>query len=204
MTRKKSSQLYSTPQEILNSPAGGDLGASAFATQDLATVRTQLDGINASAQTVSTSLVKAFANASASSRTFSTTLSGVTASLTQMLSSVGADMLSQGVSSILDGLTAGSGAATTVAPFADGGIIASPTFFGSGGSVGLMGERGAEAVVPLARGPNGQLGLAANGSSAGAPINVHIQTQDAESFRRSESQVAAALARAVARGRRGL
>ena len=43
-----------------------------------------------------------------------------------------------------------------MAPFADGGVVASPTFFGANGSVGLMGERGAEAIMPLARGPDGQ------------------------------------------------
>lgn len=36
------------------------------------------------------------------------------------------------------------------------------------------------------------------------PVTVNIATPDAESFRRSEAQVSAALARAVARGRRGL
>lgn len=37
-----------------------------------------------------------------------------------------------------------------------------------------------------------------------APVVVNIATPDAESFRRSEAQVSAALARAVARGRRGM
>lgn len=37
-----------------------------------------------------------------------------------------------------------------------------------------------------------------------APVTVNISTPDADSFRRSEAQVTASLARAVARGRRGL
>lgn len=37
-----------------------------------------------------------------------------------------------------------------------------------------------------------------------APVTVNIATPDAESFRRSEAQVSAALARVVSRGRRGL
>lgn len=41
-------------------------------------------------------------------------------------------------------------------------------------------------------------------SPAIAPVTVNIATPDAESFRRSETQVSAALARAVSRGRRGL
>ncbi len=188
--------------------AAQDYGVSAFAAQDLAGVRAQLDGIDASAQKASVSLTRAFSDASVSSRAFSATLASVSASLSQMLSSVGAGFLSQGLSSILSGLSGslgGGGVGASVAPFADGGVVASPTFFGSGGSLGLMGERGAEAILPLARGPNGQLGIAANGATAPRQsVVVNIQTPDVDGFRRSETQVAAALARAVTRGRRGL
>lgn len=42
-------------------------------------------------------------------------------------------------------------------PFASGGVIASPvTFPLAGGRVGLAGESGAEAIMPLARGPDGR------------------------------------------------
>jgi len=188
--------------------AAQDYGVSAFAAQDLAGVRAQLDGIDASAQKASVSLTRAFSDASVSSRAFSATLASVSASLSQMLSSVGAGFLSQGLSSILSGLSGslgGGGVGASVVPFADGGVVASPTFFGSGGSLGLMGERGAEAILPLARGPNGQLGIAASGATAPRQsIVVNIQTPDVDGFRRSETQVAAALARAVTRGRRGL
>ena len=178
---------------------------SAFAVQDLAALRAQLDGINASAGNVSVSLNKAFSSASASGRAFNSTLTTIAASLSQMLASVGAGFLSQGMSSIFGGLFGGGGGGLTAAPFADGGIVASPTYFGAGSSLGLMGERGAEAIMPLARGPNGQLGVVANGASGRAThVTVNIQTPDVEGFRRSETQVAAALARAVARGRRAL
>jgi len=82
--------------------------------------------------------------------------------------------------------------------------VAQPTYFSSGGNVGLMGERGAEAILPLARGPDGRLGVAAAGQGGAMTVNVTISTVDAESFRRSQVQVASALARAVARGQRGL
>lgn len=90
-----------------------------------------------------------------------------------------------------------------VRPFADGGVIAAPTYFPLGRGTGLMGEKGAEAIMPLARGPDGRLGVQAAGGG-GASVNVTINARDAESFRRSEAQVAASLARAVARGRRGM
>ena len=198
---KRGIPSYATP----TLQTDGLSGLSAFAAQDLAALRAQLDGINASAGNVSASLTKAFTSASTSGRAFNATLASITASLAQMLASVGAGFLGQGLSSIFGGLFGGGGGSLPVAPFADGGIVASPTYFGAGGSLGLMGERGAEAIMPLARGPNGQLGVVANGGTARAThVTVNIQTPDVESFRRSETQVAAALARAVARGRRGL
>jgi len=91
-----------------------------------------------------------------------------------------------------------------VMPFAKGGVVGAPSYFPLGRGLGLMGERGAEAVMPLARGPDGRLGVQAGGGSRPASITVNIATPDAESFRRSEAQVSAALARAVARGQRGM
>lgn len=93
-----------------------------------------------------------------------------------------------------------------IRPFADGGVIASPAYFPLGQGLGLMGERGAEAIMPLSRGPDGRLGVRAGGGEPGRPLSVTVQvtTPDADSFRRSEAQVSAAIARAVARGSRAL
>lgn len=93
--------------------------------------------------------------------------------------------------------------AGSVTPFAAGGVISQPTYFPMRGGLGLMGERGAEAVMPLQRDSAGRLGVRA-ASTPAAPITVNIATQDADSFRRSEAQIAGALARAVARGRRAV
>ncbi|MGL5447640.1 MAG: phage tail tape measure protein [Rhabdaerophilum sp.] len=109
-----------------------------------------------------------------------------------------------GLSSLFGGLFGGGGGAQ-VTPFASGGVISTPHFFPMGRGLGLAGERGAEAIMPLARGPDGRLGVASNGGrGGGVSINMVIQTPDSESFRRSEAQVSASLARAVARGQRSL
>lgn len=55
-----------------------------------------------------------------------------------------------------------------VMPFAKGGVVGAPAYFPLGRGLGLMGERGAEAVMPLARGPDGRLGVQAGGG-AGRP-----------------------------------
>jgi phage-related minor tail protein len=66
----------------------------------------------------------------------------------------------------------------------------------------MAGEAGAEAILPLARGADGRLGVQGGGQAT--VVHVNVTTPDADSFRRSEAQVTAMLARAVGRGRRGL
>jgi lambda family phage tail tape measure protein len=92
-----------------------------------------------------------------------------------------------------------------IKPFAAGGVIGTPTYFPlSSGGLGLAGEAGPEAILPLARGSDGRLGVASGASGAPAHVAIHISTPDTESFRRSEAYVTGQIARAVARGQRSL
>lgn len=55
--------------------------------------------------------------------------------------------------------------------FANGGaftnsVVSKPTFFANGGGLGVMGEAGPEAIIPLQRGSNGQLGVQMFGQSS--------------------------------------
>ena len=69
------------------------------------------------------------------------------------------------VSSIFGFQKGAAFSAGNVIPFANGGIVGSPTMFGmSGGRTGLMGEAGPEAIMPLKRGPNGKLGVEGGGN----------------------------------------
>lgn len=79
-----------------------------------------------------------------------------------------------------------------------GGGRASGGFVAPGQSF-LVGERGPEIFTPSASGRIGKTG--------GAAVNVHITlpgVTDARSFRESETQLAAGLARVLARGQRNL
>lgn len=60
-----------------------------------------------------------------------------------------------------------------ITAFAAGGVFNSPTAFSfGGGQLGVMGEAGPEAVMPLHRGPDGKLGVAAAGAQQAAPTIV--------------------------------
>ncbi len=119
--------------------------------------------------------------------------------------------LGGGIESLLSGLAGGGGTSTAsmvaasgaVKPFATGGVIGTPTYFPMmDGGVGLAGEAGPEAIMPLKRGSDGRLGV--SGAGGGNTITVQIATPDMESFRRSESYITGQIARAVARGQRSL
>ena len=90
-------------------------------------------------------------------------------------------------------------------PFASGGVVSSPIAFPlGGGQTGIAGERGPEAIVPLARGADGKLGIAGGSGVNPLHVTINVTSPDVESFARSETQLAALLARAVAQGQRNL
>jgi len=113
--------------------------------------------------------------------------------------------LAQGISGTMGGgmpfAAGGAFSQGKVMPFAKGGIVGGPTSFSMRSGRGLMGEAGPEAIMPLARGPDGKLGVQAGG---GRSVNVvmNISTPDVQGFQRSQSQVAAQVSRALSRGQR--
>lgn len=108
------------------------------------------------------------------------------------------------VSALVPSSLSGGSSVASVTPFAKGGVVSTPTYFGSAGSVGLMGEAGAEAIIPLARSSDGKLGVRTQGGAAPINVTFNVSTPDAASFRRSQSQLSAMLARTVGRGQRNL
>lgn len=115
-------------------------------------------------------------------------------------------LLASGVGGLVEGIlpfaNGGSFSQGRVMPFANGGVVNGPVTFPMRGGMGLMGEAGPEAIMPLARGADGKLGVRSAGG--GRPVNVvmNISTPDVQGFQRSRSQIAAQMSRALGRGNR--
>lgn len=173
--------------------------------------------LSRSSESFGKSIVNAFSRGVVEGKRFEDVLRSVGRSMSSSLLKTALKPLQSGISDLLGsgikslsglfsgGFGSGGGASVPVAPFAEGGIVASPSYFPTGRGLGLMGEAGAEAIMPLLRGPDGRLGVRAGGGAARPlAVTVQVSTPDAESFRRSEAQVSAAIVRAVARGSRAL
>lgn len=156
-----------------------------------------------------TALTNAFEGIAIKGRGLGDVLRSLAANLSSMVLQAAMRPLEQTFGNFLTGLftgfAGGAPAPSLPVPFARGGVIQAPIGFPlANGRVGVAGERGAEAILPLARGADGRLGVVASGEARPINVTVNVATPDVESFRRSESQVAAMLARAVAYGQRNL
>lgn len=114
--------------------------------------------------------------------------------------------IAQGLNGLLGGLMpfekGGAFSQGRVMPFAKGGVVAQATAFPMRGATGLMGEAGPEAIMPLARGADGRLGVQAAGASRPVTVVMNITTPDVQGFQRSQTQIAAQAQRMLARGQR--
>lgn len=114
--------------------------------------------------------------------------------------------IANGINSLVSGILpfqkGGAISQGRVMPFARGGVVQGPTPFPMRGGMGLMGEAGPEAIMPLRRGPDGRLGVAAAGGGAPVHVVMNITTPDVQGFQRSQTQIAAQMGRVLARGQR--
>lgn len=164
-------------------------------------------GLTGGANSFARAITSAFAQGASGAKSFDTVLKSLGQRLSALSLNLALKPLTGALTSGIEQLFKGIGSAFTssgVEPHAKGGILSSPTYFPIGaGRTGVAGEAGPEAIMPLARGPDGRLGVAASGGGA-ANVTVNIATPDADSFRRSETYLTGLIARAVARGQRGL
>jgi hypothetical protein len=87
-----------------------------------------------------------------------------------------------------------------VQKFAYGGVVSSPTNFGmSGGRLGLMGEAGPEAILPLHRGPDGKLGVRMEAANEPQRTGPTVVNQTVVVQGRIDSRTPSQFAQATAR-----
>ncbi|MBL4757033.1 MAG: phage tail tape measure protein [Rhizobiales bacterium] len=180
---------------------------------DATEVRAELGNLEGLASDFGRSMTNALRSAATSGRSFKSVLQSLGQSLSSLALNAALkplqDSLSSGIGSLFRGILpfakGGVVGASMPTPFARGGIVASPTLFPMGNrGTGLAGEAGPEAILPLSRGSDGRLGVRTSGQGGAINISFNVTATDAESFRRSETQVAAMVHRAVARGQRNL
>ncbi|MEN3792946.1 phage tail tape measure protein [Fulvimarina sp. MAC3] len=171
---------------------------------DTAELTAALDDLSQRASQFGSALTGALKGAVSGGKSLDQVMRGLAQRMSDIALDAALKPLENLFASALGGALGGDGAAQ-VMPFAKGGVVARPHFFASGGGLGVMGEAGAEAILPLQRGADGRLGVAASGKQDSArTIVFNVSTPDAQSFRKSEMQINAMLARAASRGRRGM
>ena len=87
--------------------------------------------------------------------------------------------------------------ANGIVPFAQGGIVTTPTIFPFAKGVGLMGEAGPEAIMPLKRGADGKLGVAGGGGSTTINVSVDAKGSSVQGDGSKGDQLARVIATAV-------
>lgn len=165
----------------------------------LGDVSTELERISDLADGVSRSLSRAFRGAILDGRSLNSVLGEVARSFADIALKAALQPLGNLVGGLVEQFFTSTN--PTVTPFAKGGVIAAPSYFPLAGGLGLAGEAGAEAILPLSRGADGRLGVAGGGGAVNVTFNV--TTSDARSFATSEAEISAMLLRAVRRGARG-
>ena len=89
--------------------------------------------------------------------------------------------MAQGISQLFTQMTAKQSAMGDVfaegrlQAFGCGGVVNRPTLFGFSNGIGVMGEAGAEAILPLKRHSSGRLGVEASVTTAVPSVSVNIQ-----------------------------
>lgn len=171
-----------------------------------AELRSEMQDLAKLADSFGAKLVGAFAGAIIHGKNLSDIMKGLVLSLSQSALTAALKPLGNLVGGLFGSLFANAKgnviSGGQITPFAAGGIVNSPVLFPMRGGTGLMGEAGPEAIMPLARGADGKLGV--RGGGGGTNVTINISTPDVQSFQQSQSQIAAMMNRALMRGQRNL
>lgn len=211
-------EMYNTLDDAINTLGEGFQSTAELANSFSNSLYSAQDGLNAAsfaadgiARKLSTELSSAFKNVVIEGGQLSDALNsiGQTMANTVLQNALNpiqtglGDFFQTGIGKLLPFANGGVMTSGRVTAFARGGVVEQPTNFAMRGGMGLMGEAGPEAIMPLTRGSDGALGVKVSGGG-GQNVNVtmNISTPDAAGFQRSRAQIAAGLRQAIARGQR--
>ncbi|HEY8595639.1 MAG TPA: phage tail tape measure protein [Devosiaceae bacterium] len=182
--------------DTLGSVVGGLQG-------DLGGISGELQRIGSLADGVARAMTGAFRAAALDGNSLKSVLADVAKSLADIALKAALKPLGNLMSGAVNSLfSAMDPTLSKVTPFARGGVLSAPAYFPMNpGGVGLAGEAGPEAIMPLRRGSDGRLGVAMSGSAT-PNITVNVTATDARSFLGAEAEMSAMLLRAVRRGTR--
>jgi len=165
---------------------------------ETAALQSALSDLEGLADSFGSAMTLAFRRSVIEGRRLEDVLRSIALGLSSRALSAALAPLSQGIGGILSGVLTGARSARSgfagagAAALVRGGIAPRP-------AAGL----GAAGLEPAAAQPHS---LARRGAAApgGVSVTFNVTTPDAQSFRRAEADITAMLARAVARGQRGL
>ena len=122
-------------------------------------------------------------------------LSGVLKQMASLLLNFGTKSLMGSIFPSADGNVF---AKNKIVPFASGGVVNKPTIFPMANGMGLMGEAGPEAIMPLRRGANGKLGVESSGGGVGnVVVNVDASGSKAQGDQPNAKALGSAIGAAV-------
>ena len=142
-------------------------------------------------ETVATGLTNAINGLIDGTKSFAESLSGILRQLASLA-------ISFGVKAILPFANGGVLQQGKVIPYASGGVINRPTLFPMANGMGIAGEAGPEAIMPLRRGPSGKLGVEASGNGMGSVVvNVDASGSSVQGDSNQAKQLGNSIAAAI-------
>ena len=144
--------------------------------------------------TLATSMADAIEGLIDGTKSLSESLSGVLRQVASLLLNFGTKSLMGSIFPSADGNVF---AKNKIVPFASGGVVNKPTIFPMANGMGLMGEAGPEAIMPLRRGSNGKLGVESSGGVGNVVVNVDASGSNAQGDQPTAKALGSAIGAAV-------
>ena len=144
--------------------------------------------------TLATSMASAIEGLIDGTKSLSESLSGVLRQMASLLLNFGTKSL---MGSIFPSANGNVYANNKIVPFASGGVVNKPTIFPMANGMGLMGEAGPEAIMPLRRGANGKLGVESSGGVGNVVVNVDAAGSNVQGDQPNAKALGSAIGAAV-------